>query len=156
AARRPAIIAAAEPLRGGAIQENWLVSAEIGGQAQELVLRTDAPSALAFSHGRAEEFAILRAAHRAGVAVPEPLWLCRDPAVLGANFYLMRRIAGVAQGHRLVKDMSLAPDRGALAERLGAELARIHAIRPGELGLEFLPMPQESPARAAIAGLRAQ
>jgi aminoglycoside phosphotransferase (APT) family kinase protein len=87
--------------------------------------------------------------------VPEPLWLCRDPAVLGRDFYLMRRIAGVAQGHRVVKDKSLGGDRIKLAERLGAELARIHAIRPGAPGLEFLSLPQGNPALVAIAGLRA-
>jgi len=155
AAGRPARIAAAQPLRGGAIQENWLVTAQIGGKTEELVLRTDAPSSLAVSHGRAQEFALLRAAHRAGVSVPEPLWLCRDPAVLGQDFYLMRRIAGVAQGHRVVKDRSLGGDRARLAERLGAELALIHSIKPGAPGLEFLPLPQASPALAAIAGYRA-
>ena len=46
------------------------VTAEIGGRPEELVLRTDAPSSLAVSHGRAAEFALLRAAHGAGVTVP--------------------------------------------------------------------------------------
>ena len=155
AAGAPVRILEARPLQGGAIQENWLVTAEIGGAAAALVLRTDAPTGLAVSHGRAQEFAILRAAHGAGVLVPEPLWLCRDPAVLGRVFYLMRRIAGVAQGYRVVKDKSLGGDRAKLAERLGVELARIHSIRPGERGLEFLSLPQGSPALAAITGLRA-
>ena len=154
AAGRPAQIALARPLKGGAIQENWLVTAEIGGKSEELVLRTDAPSSLAVSHGRAQEFALLHAAHRASVSVPEPLWLCRDPAVLGQDFYLMRRIAGVAQGHRVVKDKSLGGDRAKLAARLGAELALIHSIKPGAPGLEFLPLPEESPALAAIASYR--
>jgi aminoglycoside phosphotransferase (APT) family kinase protein len=148
-------VPAAKPLRGGAIQENWLVSAEIDGREQDLVLRTGAPSGLAASHGRAEEFALLSAAYRAGVTVPEPLWLCRDAEVLGQDFYLMRRVAGRAQGYRLVKDKSLGIDRLKLAELLGAELARIHSIGLGEPGLEFLPLPRPSPAQAAIDGLRA-
>jgi aminoglycoside phosphotransferase (APT) family kinase protein len=155
AAGGPARITAARPLKGGAIQENWLITAEVGGKPEELVLRTDAPSRLAVSHGRAQEFALLRAAHRAGVTVPEPLWLCRDPAVLGQDFYLMRHLAGVAQGHRVVKDKSLGGDRGKLAERLGAELARIHSIKPGTPGLEFLAPPEGSPALAAISMYRA-
>src|SRR5262249_49641521 len=53
------------------------------------------------------------------------------------------------------KDKSLGIDRIELAERLGAELARIHSIGPGEPGLEFLPLPWPSPAQAAIDGLRA-
>jgi aminoglycoside phosphotransferase (APT) family kinase protein len=145
----------ASPLAGGAIQENWLVSVELAGRRQELVLRTDAPSRVAMSHGRAQEFAILNAAHRAGVTVPEPLWLCCDPEVLGQDFYLMRRVLGVAQGNRVVKDLKLGGDRKRLAERLGAELARIHTILPGAAGLEFLPLPRSSPALDEIARLRA-
>ena len=60
-----------------------------------------------------------------GSAAPEPLWLCRDTAVLGQVFYLMRRAGGVAPGFRVVKDKSLGGDRVKLAERLGSELARI-------------------------------
>ena len=145
----------ATPLSGGAIQENWLVAVDLGGRRQEIVLRTDAPSRVAVSHGRAEEFAILRAAHAAGVMVPEPLWLCRDIAVLGQVFYLMRRAQGVAAGYRVVKDKRLGGDRVKLAERLGGELARIHAIRPGTPGLEFLAMPLRSPALDQVALLRA-
>jgi aminoglycoside phosphotransferase (APT) family kinase protein len=145
----------AAPLAGGAIQQNWLIAIDQGGRRQELVLRTDAPSRVAVSHGRAEEFAILRAAHRAGVTVPEPLWLCRDPAVLGQVFYLMRRAHGVAQGYRVVKNKRLGGDRVKLAERLGGELARIHTIKPGTAGLEFLAMPFASPALDQVALLRA-
>jgi aminoglycoside phosphotransferase (APT) family kinase protein len=147
----------AAPLSGGAIQENWLVAAELDGKRQEMVLRTDAPSRVAVSHGRAEEFAILQAAFAAGVSAPEPLWLCRDPAVLGQVFYLMRRAGGVAPGYRVVRDKSLGGDRVKLAERLGGELARIHTIRPGGPGaggIDFLPLPKQGPALDQIAMLR--
>ena len=144
----------ASPLSGGAIQENWLVVADLDGKRQEMVLRTDAPARVAVSHGRAEEFAILQAAFRAGVKAPEPLWLCRDSAVLGQVFYLMRRVGGVAPGYRVVKDKSLGGDRVKLAERLGRELALIHAIKPGAPGLDFLPAVGKSPALDQIAVLR--
>jgi aminoglycoside phosphotransferase (APT) family kinase protein len=144
----------ATPLSGGAIQENWLVSADVGGRREDLVLRTDAPSRVAFSHGRAEEYAILQAAFRAGVSVPEPLWFCGDTSVLGRVFYLMRRVDGIAVGYRVVKDKSLGGDRVKLAERLGAELARIHGIKPGTAGLDFLAMPKRSPALDHVTQLR--
>ncbi len=134
AGARRAAIAAIAPLRGGAIQENWSVDIELEGGAlgghQTLVLRTDAPSRVAASHGRAQEYALLKLARAAGVAAPEPLWLCSDSAVIGRAFYLMRRVPGVAAGHRIVKDLSLGGPRDALAERLGQELARIHAVTP--------------------------
>jgi aminoglycoside phosphotransferase (APT) family kinase protein len=147
----------ASPLSGGAIQENWLVAAELEGKRQDMVLRTDAPSRVAVSHGRAEEFAILQAVFAAGVSAPEPLWLCRDPAVLGQVFYLMRRAGGVAPGYRVVRDKSIGGDRVKLAERLGGELARIHTIKPGgpgSGGLDFLPLPKQGPALDQIAMLR--
>ncbi|HEY2891769.1 MAG TPA: phosphotransferase [Dongiaceae bacterium] len=155
ASGRKVIALEASPLSGGAIQENWLVAADLDGRWQEMVLRTDAPSRVAVSHGRAEEFAILHAAFRAGVAAPEPLWLCRDTGVLGQVFYLMRRVGGVAPGYRVVKDKSLGGDRVKLAERLGSELARIHTILPGAPGLDFLALPKISPALDQIAVLRA-
>ncbi len=156
ASAKPVAGIEATPLSGGAIQENWLVTVDLGGRREEMVLRTDAPSRVAVSHGRVEEFAILQAAHRAGVAVPEPLWLCRDTAVLGQVFYLMRRAHGVAAGHRVVKDKRLGGDRVKLAERLGSELARIHTIRPGTRGLEFLAMPKLGAALDQVASLRAE
>jgi len=150
-----------KPLKGGAIQENWLIALEVAGGdfagRQELVLRTDAPSGVEASLSRAQEFRLLRAAAAAGVTVPEPLWLCEDRAVLGRPFYLMRRLAGTAAGFRIMKDASLGGDRAALAERLGRELARIHSITPASplaRDLGFLDSPAPSPALAAVARYR--
>ena len=148
-----------EKLGGGAIQENWAVDAVVSGGPRagrlELVLRTDAPSRVAASHGRAEEFALLRAAWDAGVCVPEPIALEAEGKVLGKRFYLMRRAAGTAAAHLLVRDDRWRGDRVALARRLGAELARIHAISPpGDPSLGFLEVPGDAPGRAGVAALR--
>lgn len=160
------------PLRGGAIQENWAIDVEFSGlpsssslgEREALVLRADAPSRVAVSHGRAEEFALLQLARAAGVTVPEPLWLCADGTLLGRPFYIMRRVPGTAAGHRVVRDPSLGGPREALAERLGVELARIHAITPdsakaltpGLAGdrLGFLEMPRQGPALDQVARYR--
>ncbi len=150
-----ASIAAARPLTGGAIQENWLLGVEFSGGAEgglrELVLRTDSHSGVQASLSRPQEFVLLRAAHDAGVTVPEPLWLCEDDSVLGKPFYIMRRIAGTAAGREIVKDDGPGGDRAALAERLGEELARIHAIAPPRADLAFLGDPPAEPAAAAVA-----
>jgi aminoglycoside phosphotransferase (APT) family kinase protein len=109
---------------------------------------------VAASRPRAEEFALLRAAHGAGVRVPEPLALCEDPAVIGRPFYVMRRLPGIAAGHLLVREDRWAGDRAALAATLGRELAKIHAIRPPRAELGFLARPEPSPALAAVAEYR--
>jgi aminoglycoside phosphotransferase (APT) family kinase protein len=111
----------------------------------EAVLRSDAVSGIAESWPRAKEYALISAAHAAGVAVPEPLWLEPTGAVTGRPFYIMRRVNGMAQGRRLLR--SLEGEAGdALAERLGAELAKLHRIRPDNIpggsageSLSFLP-----------------
>lgn len=150
----------ARRLAGGAVQENWLVETEITGGHHsgwlDMVVRIDSPTAgVDASHNRAAEFALLKAAFTAGVTVPEPLWLCEDAKVLGRPFFVMRRIEGTATGHLLVKDIRLGGDRKRLLERLGAELARIHSIRPPRLDLDFLEWYEEAPALHTIQRLRA-
>ncbi|MFQ5468581.1 MAG: phosphotransferase family protein, partial [Kiloniellaceae bacterium] len=151
-------IVEARPLSGGAIQENWLLIVETDGDDLagriELVLRTDAPTAVAASLSRLQEYAVLRAAFAAGVCVPEPLCACADESVLGAPFFVMRRVAGVAIGRRVVRDQTLGGNRTALAECLGTELARIHSVVPPRDDLDFLPAPTDDPARAAVARYR--
>jgi aminoglycoside phosphotransferase (APT) family kinase protein len=145
-----------ERLSGGAIQENIALDVTVDGGPHaghhEWVLRTDAPSAVAVSHTRPEEFAILATAHAAGVRVPEPLFLCRDGN--GPDFFVMRRVPGVAAGHRLSKDDRLVPDRAALARELGENLARLHAVKPPVAALAFLGEPAPDHARATVAGYR--
>lgn len=145
-------------MSGGAIQENWSLELEADGGAlagrHALVLRTDAPSSVAVSHSRADEYRILMAARAAGVTVPEPLLLCEDEGVIGRPFYLMRRVEGIALGPKVVKDTGLGGDREVLVGRLGEELAKIHRITPQSHGFTFLPPPPEHPGLAAVAIMR--
>jgi aminoglycoside phosphotransferase (APT) family kinase protein len=158
AGARRATVVELRPLPGGAIQDNRLLTVDIEGGPHagrlHAVLRTDAPSAVAVSHTRAHEFALLRAAFAAGVAVPEPLWLCDDPAVLGRLFFVMRRVGGVAAGHRVVKEVAAAGNGDPLAARLGEEMAKIHAIVPPRPDLTFLASPEPSPALHAVMAFR--
>jgi aminoglycoside phosphotransferase (APT) family kinase protein len=154
AAGAPVRITGMALLSGGAIQQNWALDAELGGEAQRWVLRTDNAAVLSVSLSRPAEFALLRAAHAAGAAVPEPLFCCADPGVTGAPFFVMRRVSGVTQGHRLVRQAGASGDT-ALAEALGRELARIHSIRPPRPDLAFLGEPPADPALDFIARQRA-
>jgi aminoglycoside phosphotransferase (APT) family kinase protein len=146
-------LAAPRKLSGGAIQENWALDLHLSDGMIPVVLRVDAPSGVGESWGRAEEFALLRVAHSAGVTVPEPLWL-GDATVFGRPFFIMRRVQGTAAGHALVKDRSLGGDREALVHRIGSEMARLHRITPPQQELAFLPVPQRTPVQESIAGWR--
>ena len=151
-------ISACELLPGGAIQENWGLDAEFSGGrlagAQLLVLRTNAATGVPSSLSRLDEFAILKAAYAAGVTVPEPLFACADPGIIGKPFFVMRRIAGTAQGREITADPALEPALPRIAERLGAELARIQTIRPPHADLTFLSPPDANSLAAQLAGFR--
>lgn len=142
------------PLSGGAIQDNRLLDISVAGGAwageHQLVLRMDAKSTVAMSHGRAEEFAVLKAAYEAGVTVPKPCLLVEDVGVLGRAFFIMHRVDGTAAGHKLVKR---GPMEG-LAAELGVQLARIHSITHKVASLRFLARPKPAPSLHAVAGYR--
>ncbi len=143
-------------MSGGAIQQNWRMDVTVEGVAQSWVLRMDSAATLTHSRPRGEEFALLQAAFAMGVAVPEPLYLCADASVIGSVFFIMRRVEGVAAAHRLVRSETLGGGRAALAAALGRQLARIHAIRPGHPGLDFLaPHPAVAPGLRFVADMRA-
>lgn len=139
-------------LSGGAIQQNWAL--DVSGD-RAWVLRTDNAATLAVSHGRAQEFALLRAAFAAGVTVPEPLHLCEDASVTGAPFFVMRRVAGTAAAHRVVRSETLGGGRDACVRAMGRELARIHSITPPRADLAFLGTPPDDPCLAFVADQRA-
>lgn len=153
-------IDSAKLLSGGAVQENWILEIQFSEgpfrRPSLFVLRCDSPTAgVAISHGRVEEFALLKVVFDAGVTVPEPLWLCEDRTVIGRQFFIMRCISGTAAGHLLAKDNRHVGNRRELAERLGRELARIHSIRPPKPQLAFLPLYNDAPASRRVLQYRA-
>lgn len=149
----------ADLLSGGAIGENWRLNATVGGGpfagSRGWVLRTDAASGMAMSHNRANEFACLEAAHKAGVRVPEPVAECADANLIGAPFMIVGHLGGIAQGHKIVRDPDIGTHGEKLAETLGRELAKIHSVRPPAAGLDFLKVPEVSPALVQVEQMRA-
>jgi aminoglycoside phosphotransferase (APT) family kinase protein len=129
-------------MRSGAVQQNWAIDVVLEGGplagTHQWVLRMDAPARVPESLTRAEEFQVLQAMQGVPVLAPRPLWRCDELPVVGAAFFIMQRLPGVAAGHRIARDSSLAPDRARLARELARNLARIHAIRPPHAGLAFL------------------
>jgi len=132
------VIVALERMSGGAVQENWALDVELDGEIRRWVLRTDAGAAVRESSTRAQEFAVLKVMRAANVFAPEPLYLCEDPAVTGRLFFIMRRLPGVAAGHKVTRDPNVVPDPARLAGELAANLARMHRIKPPHPGLGFL------------------
>lgn len=95
---------------------------------------------------RALEYALLRAAHGAGVPTPEP-FLMGDGSL--GEFFLVRRIEGENLPRRLLRDDVYANARHALPAQLGRALAQIHAIPIDMPGFDALERPPDAVAHAA-------
>jgi len=152
-----ATIEALTPLAGGTVtDEHWLLVASFAGGPyagrQRLVLRVNPLQRPGIGLARTDEFAVLRVVHRAGVAVPAPLFLCDEATVIGNAFLVTRWVAGDADGERIVR--ASAPP--ALAEDLARELARTHAILPPRDDLAGLGAPPVDPARRRLEEYAAQ
>ena len=145
-------------LPGGAVQQNWALDVEFAGGElpgrQELVLRANFQTPLPASRPKAEEYAVLRAVTAAGVAVPEPLWLCEDREIIGQPFFVMRRLPGEASAPALIAAAARDGFGPALAGQLARELALVHTLAPGDSRLTCLGPPPSSPALAQLAQCR--
>jgi aminoglycoside phosphotransferase (APT) family kinase protein len=147
---RPTKVTQANQLAGGASRASWAIDAEPG--PLHLVLRIDIGGEIQQEAlSRAEEFRVLAAAVRAGVRAPQPRWLCADPAVLGAPFFLMDRLEGEAVGRRVVREPGLAAARRLLPRQMAEQLALIHNIDWRTEGLSFLPAPDAGRSSAESA-----
>lgn len=146
-------------LSGGAIQENHGMRVTMeGGQLpgeHAFVIRADAPTSVAASLTRQEEFAVLQVAWDAGVKAPRPFWLCTDTTLIGREFYVMQWVEGSAAPASLVRDDALTDSqRQALMHQLGTTLGKLHKVVHAPGLLSFLAPPAGNPARRRIAECR--
>jgi aminoglycoside phosphotransferase (APT) family kinase protein len=107
-------------LAGGASKEAWAVDA--GGEP--LLVRRAAVGVIhKHTLSLADEFAVLEAAHEAGVKAPRPI--AYIPDLEGREAFVMERLEGETIGRRIVRMEGLPPE---LPTQLADELAKIHAI----------------------------
>lgn len=134
-----------EVIAGGRSNLTYVVTAAAGS----LVLRRPPLRAVRpTAHDVAREHRVLSALAGTAVPVPEPVHLCTDPDVLGAPFYLMRRVDGI-----VVRDSfptgyaDAAADRVAITDALVDVLAELHAVDPAAVGLSGFGRPDGYLAR---------
>jgi len=89
------------------------------------------------------EFRVMSALARAGapVPVPEPVVLCEDKAVIGAPFYLMRKLNGHVVRTEIPEPLSSLRDRARMGEQLVETLVALHAVDWRAAGLEGFGKP---------------
>lgn len=112
-------------LHGGASRQTFTLDVLVDGQAEALILRRDPPDSLIDTE-RAVEFAAYRSFAHSSVPAPEALHLCEDGDVLGAPFFVMRKIpVGAAASPFQVAPY--APHEDALGRQFFTHLGAIAA-----------------------------
>jgi aminoglycoside phosphotransferase (APT) family kinase protein len=117
------------------------------GTKSWVVRRPPLGHVLATAHDMAREYRVITALRDTSVPVPRSYALCTDPDVLGAPFYVMSNVNGVA--YRTADQLSaVGPARTrVIAERMVGTLALLHTVDPAEVGLADFGRPEGFLAR---------
>ena len=112
------------------------------GAKEWIVRRPPLGHVLATAHDMAREYRVMSALQDTGVPVPRTFAMCTDPAVLGADFYVMERCAGTPY-RRAAELQPLGAERTrTISERLVDTLAALHAVEPASVGLGDFGRPE--------------
>ena len=142
AAANPGIISGplrASVLAGGKSNITYEVT---DGHRRWVVRRPPLGHVLATAHDMAREYRVISALAGTKVPVPATYLLCTDPAVIGAPFYVMEKVAGTAYRSAAQLETIGAARTRAIATRMMGTLADLHAVDPGPAGLADFGRPQ--------------
>ncbi|ADO69365.1 phosphotransferase family protein [Stigmatella aurantiaca] len=130
---------------GGA--SNWTYRLQYGNR--DLILRRPPAGTKAKSaHDMGREFSVQKALKPAYPAVPTMVALCQDPAVLGTEFYVMERIAGLIPRSRLPPGLHLdAAQTRQLCLNVIDKLIELHRVDYQAAGLASLGKGKGYPRR---------
>jgi aminoglycoside phosphotransferase (APT) family kinase protein len=87
------------------------------------------------AHDVLREYRFLAALRDQPVRVPVPLLSCKDEAVIGAPFYLMQALEGVALRDHVPGALDREGERARVGEELVDALVELHAVDPAHLSL---------------------
>src|SRR5258706_1375371 len=96
------------------------------------------------AHDMSREFNVLASLRKAGyLKTPEPVLFCEDESIIGAKFYLMRRVKGVILRNRVPKDLKIEPSTfRALSTSAIDQLIHLHQLNIFSSGLDQLGKPE--------------
>jgi aminoglycoside phosphotransferase (APT) family kinase protein len=104
------------------------------GQRRMVLRKKPAGPILRGAHAIDREYRVLDALAPTGVPVPRPILFHEDDQPLGTPFYLMERLEG-----RVFHDCSLPglsrEERRGIYHGMAEAMAKLHAVRPDEVGL---------------------
>ncbi|MHB8382759.1 MAG: phosphotransferase family protein [Candidatus Binataceae bacterium] len=138
-------VAGLKRISGGSSRETYAFDLEWNDRgerrARPLIGRRD-PTGGLLKSDREREFRVLEAMYRAGLSVPEPLYLELDPAVMDRPFFIMHRAGGRTSGGAF-PETEPAALREKIAHQFLEELARLQALDYRALKLELLGEPKD-------------
>ncbi|MEO9325710.1 phosphotransferase family protein [Nocardioides sp. C4-1] len=111
------------------------------GTSTRIVRRPPLGHVQATAHDMGREFTVMSALAGSDVPVPPTYAHCRDTTVLGAEFYVMGKVDGVAYRTSAQLEPIGADATTALARSMVEVLARLHAVAPDDVGLGDLGRP---------------
>lgn len=139
-------------IAGGSSRETYSFDLEWTENGQRktrpMIGRRDPTGGLLKSE-REREFKVIETMHRAGMKIPEALYLELDSSVMDRPFFIMHRLPGrTAAGAQAAAEPE--PLRGKLADQFLSEMARLHQLDWRALKMEWLGVPKDlaEPARA--------
>lgn len=94
------------------------------------------------AHDMVREFTVMSALGPTAVPVPRTFALCTDRSVLGADFYVMEHVTGVAYRHAEQLEPLGPTTTAAVVDSMVDVLAALHAVDPEEVGLSSFGRPR--------------
>src|SRR3954466_7059685 len=120
-------------ISGGKSNLTFVVSS---GAGDVVLRRPPLSTVLPTAHDMRREHRVMTALGETPVPVPRTLALCTDESVVGANFYVMERVAGHIVRESLPAGYADEPaQRRAIGEGLIDVLAALHQVDPASVGL---------------------
>lgn len=122
----------------------YLLEASDGAHRRGLVLRRPPfGNTIKTGHDMSREHRVLRRLHAVYELAPEPLAYCDDDDVIGAPFYVMRKLEGLILRRQLPKGLEWPPERArGLAHALIDNLVVMHTLDYEAAGLGDLGKPE--------------
>jgi aminoglycoside phosphotransferase (APT) family kinase protein len=113
------------------------------GKEEYILRRPPFGANIKSAHDMEREFNVLSLLQKAGFTkVPDPILLCADETVIGAKFYLMKRVSGVILRNRVPKGMTIEPSIfNKLSMAAIDQLVQLHQLDIKTTGLGQLGKP---------------